>query len=118
MLPPSPRFSILGEVAQERRTLRWSLEVTPMCLATCWPIFENHEAGNGLNAEALGQLGTFVDIDFCDGDRVIYFVGQLLQYGEHLPARATPFGPEVKKDGAGGVFQFGFEGARVELFDF
>lgn len=72
-------------------------------------VLEEHEHGDGTDAELRGEVGTFVDIDLADFKGAALFGGELLEDGGKHAAWATPFGPEVDDDRAGGGFDLGLE---------
>ena len=77
-------------------------------------VLEEHQHGDGADAELGGEVRTFVDIDLADFESAALFGGELLEDGGEHAAWATPFGPEVDDDRAGGGFDLGLEIVGVE----
>ena len=77
-------------------------------------VLEEHEHGDGTDAELGGEIGTIVHIDLADFDGVALFSRELLKDGGQHAARAAPFGPEIDDNGRGGGFDFGLKVVRCE----
>ena len=77
-------------------------------------VLEEHQHGDGTDTELGGEVGAFVDIDLADFESAALVGGELLEDGGEHAARATPFGPEVDDDRAGGGFDLGLEVVGVE----
>ena len=77
-------------------------------------VLEEHQHGDGADAELGGEVRTFVDIDLADFESAALFGGELLEDGGEHAAWATPFSPEVDNDRAGGGFDLRLEVVGVE----
>lgn len=77
-------------------------------------VFEEHEHGDGADAELGSEVGAFVDIDLADFKGAALFGGELLEDGGEHAAWAAPLCPEVDDDRAGGGFDLGLEVVGVE----
>src|SRR5690606_16919784 len=61
------------------------------------------------DAGLTGNLGVLVDVELDDLQLVAVLVGDLLEDGRDLPARAAPLGPEVDQNGLVALEDLGLE---------
>src|SRR5690554_2543236 len=61
-------------------------------------VTEDHQGGDGLDPESLGELDLGVRVDLGEDD-VVVTLGGGLEHGSEAATRAAPFGPEVDDHG-------------------